>query len=86
MEIKSSLLHMEIKLYCLSCILLNLSHFTMYFVCHGLVMVTLAESCKINEIKLTGRCSLLSGLNLSIILLIIIVNITDKSTKLFQRH
>ena len=43
MEMTTSLLHLEIKLYCSSCILLNLSHFTMYFVCHGFMMVTLVE-------------------------------------------
>ena len=43
MEITSSLLHLEIKLNCLSCILLNLSHFIKYFVGHGCMMVTLVE-------------------------------------------
>ena len=50
--------------------------------------VTLVEfnPCKINEFKITGLCSLLFSFNLPITFLINIVNIVNKSSKLFQKY
>ena len=85
MEITSSLLQLEIKLYFFVLYIAESKSFNNALCLSRAHDVTLVEfnPCKINEFKIIERCSLLSSLNLPITFSI---NVVNKSSKLFQKY